>query len=60
VPQQSNHTLHGFTGPSDSFENRKRAHTVTGARSRHRMPGNRDILFLVIGASDRGLKIQDK
>jgi hypothetical protein len=52
--------LHGFTGPSDSFENRKRAHTVTGARSRHRMPDNRDILFLVIGASDRGLKIQDK
>jgi hypothetical protein len=46
----SNHTLHGFTGLLDSFENRKRAHTVTGARSRHRMPGNRNILFLVIGA----------
>ena len=38
---------------SDRFQNRRAAHTVAAdhhARRRYRMPGNRNVLFLIIGA----------
>jgi hypothetical protein len=34
----------------DRYENRKRVHTMTEAARRTRMPGNRNLMFLVVGA----------
>jgi hypothetical protein len=43
-----------FRDVSGRFQNRSRAHTLHRANSRaprrHRMPGNRNIMFLIIGA----------
>jgi hypothetical protein len=50
---RSNHTFPGSAGVLDRFQNRIRAHTLCSESSpllEHWMPGNRNILFLIIGA----------
>jgi hypothetical protein len=49
APPGSNHTFRGFAGTSDRFQNRVQAHTVSRSTETP-MPGNRNILYLLIGA----------
>jgi hypothetical protein len=54
APARSNHNFSHFADVSDRFQNRKRTHTLHREHSRrterHQMPGNRNILYLIIGA----------
>jgi hypothetical protein len=53
APPRSNHTLPGMCRRLDRFQNRKQTNTIHGEISRPmeaRMPGNRNILFLIVGA----------
>jgi hypothetical protein len=50
---RSNHTLPDFADVLGRFQNREHANTLHGEISRQRrrqMPGNRNILYLIIGA----------
>src|SRR5712664_4045050 len=53
APARSNHTLPGIAEVLDRFQNRARAHTLPAKIRdpwRHRMPANRNVLYLIIGA----------